>query len=74
MKMPDGSTLLVPCLAYIDDVVLLASTREMLQAALDAAAEWADELTMRLNIGEKKKRCHGNVHKGPDWDNIPHRR
>ena len=45
---------LIPCILYVDDVVLLADSPEMLTKALRIASKWAAEIRMRWNVGVKK--------------------
>ena len=54
MAGPHGQEFFVSLLAYLDDIVLLAETAEMLQTALDIASQWAREVRIRWNLGSTK--------------------
>ena len=49
-----GQEFFVSLLVYVDDIVLLAETAEMLQTALDIASQWAREVRIRWNLGSTK--------------------
>ena len=50
----DNSWMLLPLVAFVDDIVLLASSPEMLQRALNITYQWSRRIRMRLNVGKEK--------------------
>ena len=50
----EGGWIRIPCILYVDDVLLLADTSDQLQAALNIAWQWAREIRMRWNAGQTK--------------------
>ena len=49
-----GTVHSIPCLLIVDDVVLLASDRHMLQKVLVVADGWARKVRLRWNLGTSK--------------------
>ncbi len=47
-------SLLICCLAFVDDIVLLARSAEALQRALNIAEAWAVSVRIKWDIGEEK--------------------
>ena len=49
-----GTVIRVPCLAYVDDIVVLSDSAEGLQRGLDVVYAWSRRIRMRLNVGADK--------------------
>jgi hypothetical protein len=49
-----GKVRLVSCIAYVDDIALLAPDMESLRKAIKIAGRWAARMWMRLNVGPGK--------------------
>ena len=54
LQTAENGWLLLPLIAFVDDIVLLASSPEMLQRALDITTRWSRRIRMRLNVGKEK--------------------
>jgi hypothetical protein len=67
-----GHAVRVPCLAYADDVCVLARGRAGLQTALAAVLEWAHDFGMEVGVGNGKTEAmmfrHPNCTPSPDND------
>ena len=54
VRQSDGTWKLLRMLAFIDDLVLLATSPPMLQKAIDITMAWANRIRIRVNIGPGK--------------------